>query len=547
MAVGVTPKPKGGKPKRRRAPPPAATPKPQRPAAQGADGRPAPRGTDVWTRVSAAASVVAAVVLAFSLNVIVARHYHRWDMTTGGQFTLSEATLQTLGSLSQPVKLVVLLSKDDPLGVTVDEMLESYSERSPTLEIERIDPDRDQAKLLEAQKRYGVLAGEKGGRVVTDTAIVAVAGDRHHYVHGDDLVRIEDADDFRARPRLEQAITGAIRSVLAREKAKVCFTAGHEEPALDVAVTGFAELKERLAKNNFEVVTVFDKTDERPRSLEGCALLVLAGPRAPVPPEHVQAMRSYIEAGGDALLVVGPVPNPEQTDWIALGVDDVVATAGVKVERDLVFERDPSMRPARGDGEASFPKVETHPATRRLAVEQDRGVAPLVFLAASVRDLGTSLKPEPLLRTSDKAIGVMDFWRRAETRDLRPTPDDHTGPLSLATATERPALPGQRRGARVVVIAAISPVMGGNWREPDHYGTTLFVEGAITWLTEHEAFLDIPDKPLVQSGIRLTEESLSSIFRYVVLVIPAMVLLPGAYVLYRRRRRPAAKEKDALA
>ena len=497
-------------------------------------------GTDKLTQIAAAAGVVAAVVLAFCVNVLVSRHYTRWDLTTGGQFTLSDATKQTLGALSQPIKLVVLLSKDDPLGVTVDEMLEGYASQTSQLEIERIDPDRDQAKLLEVQKKYGVLAGQKGDRVVTDTAIIAIAGERHHYVAGDDLVRVDEGAENRARPRLEHAITGAIRSVLATEKPKICFTSGNDEPSLDTAVTGYAELRERLVKNNFDVVPVFG-VDAEPQAnpLDGCALLVLAGPRAPVQADHLAAMKAFIEKGGDALLVVGPVPNPEQTGWIPLGVDPLTALAGVAVEDDLVFELDPAMKPQRGDGEAFFPAVQPHPINRRLQREEDSGVLPLVFLASSIRDLGTALKPEPLLRTSERSVGVEDFWQRSQSAGMKPGPEDHPGPLAIATATELPPLPGKKRGARVVVLGAISPMMGGNWRQTEHYGTTLFVEGAITWLTEHEAFLDIPDKPLVTSGLKLTEDALSSIFRFVVLLIPLLVLVPGIYVVYSRRRRPA--------
>ncbi|NUO53338.1 MAG: GldG family protein [Polyangiaceae bacterium] len=546
--MGVT----GEKPKKKKPKGAAvAKPKADKPAARASRAASAPDrtekaphapGVDRATRISAAISVIAAVVLGFSLNVLASRHYKRWDLTTGGQFTLSEATVQTLGSLSRPIKLIVLLSKDDPLGVTVDEMLEGYSAQTNMLEIERVDPDRDQAKLLEIQKLYGVLAGQRGDRVVTDTAIIVVAGDRHHYIAGDDLVRMEDAGDVRARPRLEHAITGGIRTVLSNEKPTICFTTGHAEPSLEAGGTGFAELKERLVKNNFEVKAVFEEDGAKPGGpLDGCALLVLAGPRAPVPKEHVDAMKKFIDGGGDALLVVGPVPNVEQTDWIQLGVDDVVATAGVAVNSDLVFEPDPTMRPQRGDGEAFFPAVQAHPATRRLQREQDGGVQAIVFLASSLRDLGGAQKPETLLKTSEKGIGVADFWKRSQESAMKPGPQDHTGALSIATATELPPVAGKKRGSRIVVLGAISPIMGGNWREPDHYGTTLFVEGAIAWLTEHEAFLDIPDKPVVTSGLKLTEDALASIFRFVVVIIPLLVLIPGIVVNYLRRRRPAEK------
>jgi hypothetical protein len=506
--------------------------KPKR--ANGARG-----GTDAATKVSASVSVILAMVLAAVVNVIAARHYTRWDMTRGGQFTLSDATLETLARLDKKVKVIVLLSKDDPLGVTVAEMLESYGARTNQLEIEHVDPDRDPGKLLEVQKKYGVLAGERGGRVVTDSALILVADDRHHYIAGSDLIKMDDVEDVRAKPRLEQAITGGIRAVLARERRRVCFTSGHDEPSLEVAGTGFAELKERLGKNNLDVAPVFGEAEVRRAPLDGCSMVVLAAPRSPVPAEHVEAIKAFVEGGGDALFVVGPVPNVEQTDWVDLGVADVVAIAGVAVERDLVFEIDPARRPNRGDGEAFFPNPEPHPITQRIVKEAEGGVAPLVFLSSSLRDLGQAQKPTPLLRTSDKALGVVDYWRRAQTREVKPGPDDHEGPLTIATATTLPAPEGKTRGARVVVVGSISPLMGGNWRDPAHLGTALFMESVFSWLTDQEAFLDIPEKPAITTGIKLTEESLTSIFRFVVIAIPFVVLMPGLFIVWLRRRRPS--------
>ena len=138
---------------------------------QGAKG-----GTELSTKVGASLGVVAALVLAVLVNILAARHYKRWDFSSGGQFTLSQATLDTLRNLSQPVRLIVLLSKDAPLGVSVEEMLTGYRAETQQLELEYVDPDRDQARLVEIQKKYGLVAGERGGRIVTDAALVAVDG-----------------------------------------------------------------------------------------------------------------------------------------------------------------------------------------------------------------------------------------------------------------------------------------------------------------------------------------------------------------------------------
>jgi hypothetical protein len=61
--------------------------------------------------------------------------------------------------------------------------------------------------------------------------------------------------------------------------------------------------------------------------------------------------------------------------------------------------------------------------------------------------------------------------------------------------------------------------------------------------------LDIPRKPSVMTGLRVSEESVAEIFRYVVVYMPLAAALLGAAVFLRRRgtERRGAAEADANA
>lgn len=501
-------------------------------------------GTDFGTKVSATIALVAAVGLAVVVNVYAARHYTRWDFTKGGEFTLSAGTVETLRTEDRPVQVIVLLSKDLPLGASLAEMLDSYRQHSDKLEVEFVDPDRDQTRLLEVQRKYGLLSAENGGRTMTDAAVVVVRGDRHRYILHPELIQVDEADDMRVRPRLEYALTSALRELRADKKTTLCFTTGHGELTLEAGgVEGMAELRERLHKSNYEVVTVFEPTADGAKDpLAQCELLVVAAPRAPVPPEHVEAMKRFVLAGGNALVVVWPVPNAERSGWVTLGLDDLIALAGVRVESDLVIEADPSMRASKGDGTVFFTKTTAHPVTQSLLSAETAGIGASLAFASSIQELAGPLKPEKLLTTSPKSFGVMNYWAREEAdRDLKPGPDDHEGPLTVAVATTRPPAPGQSKGARMVVVSAANPLWGASWSAPELQGTGLFTEGAISWLATREQFLDIPDKPLKTTGIKLTEDALTAIFRWVVVLIPLAVTVLGVGVFLLRRRRPASK------
>src|SRR5262249_9735636 len=159
---------------------------------------------------SASLQIALAMVLATLLNVLVARHYRRWDVTRGGLYTLSEATLATLHDLPEPVRIYVLLPGREPLTRSVQHLLDGYLAETGRLEVELVDPDRRQADFLALVQRFGLEAEKGEGGMVATAAAVVVRGDRREIIRQQELVEVDDDDDLRRRPRLEQAFTGAL-------------------------------------------------------------------------------------------------------------------------------------------------------------------------------------------------------------------------------------------------------------------------------------------------------------------------------------------------
>jgi len=542
-----------------------------------APDRRAPGGTTVATKVSVSAGIIAAMVLAVLVNVLAARHYRRWDWTRGGLYTLSDATVQTLGALEEPVKVYVLLGADDPLTLSVRHLLDAYRAETTRLEVEYTDPDRRPAEFLALQQRYGIAAGKtEDGRIATDASIIVARGDRPHFLTSHDLVAVEDEEDMRARPRLEHALTGAIRSVLSTEQPRACFTGGHGERSIDVGGSGgLAALKDRLVKDNFEVVQLgrgeggeagdeheHDPDHERAAQpaapgkmpteaeLAACRVLIVAAPSEPLPAEEVARYRRYLEQGGNVLVVTGPVPDADDQRYLRLGLDALLAAAGVKLQEDFVFEIDPRYRSTQGFGETFLPIVRPHPITEGLIKEADQGLGPVLTVASSLALTGSgSAAPVPILVTSDQAFGMVDFFGWAKNPGPPSASEaDHRGPLTIAVAAELPKPAGSTApyGPRAVVLASPGVLLGANWQSPELRGTAVLLESALSWLSARPAMLDIPDKPAFTAGMRVSEASLASIFRYVVLFMPlAAALLGAAVYLQRRAPKGARRAEDA--
>jgi hypothetical protein len=281
-----------------------------------------PSGTSAGTKFGAIMGLVAAMVLAMLVNVLAARHYKRWDFTQGGLYTLSRATIETLHNLGEPIRIDVLVPASDPLSLSLRHLLTAYGAETTRLNVHFTDPDRHAAEFLAVQRKYDERVID--GRVVSDAAIVISRGDRAFFVTPRDLVEVEDAEDARARPKLEQALTVGIRSVVSTEKTQICFTSGHGEKSIEQGATGLAALRDRLRLNGHEVVTVSAKaspTDNPTRtSYSGCRVVVVAGPDDKLSAEDGQKLAAFVDQGGNVFVAAGPVPDDKSEHYEDLGL-----------------------------------------------------------------------------------------------------------------------------------------------------------------------------------------------------------------------------------
>lgn len=518
-----------------------------------AEGEKAPAGDGTTAaKVSTSVGIIAAMVLAVVANVYVARHYKRWDVSSGGLYTLSDPTLQTLRSLEEPIQVYVMLPAGDPLTTSVVHLLEAYKAESSRIEVKKTDPDRYPAEFLAIQQKYGVAVGKtEDGRILTDAAIIVARGDKPYFLTANDLVAVEDAEDVRVRPRLEEALTTAIRGVTTGKKPRVCFATGHGEKSLDAGGdAGVAALKDRLGKNNYEAAELAPARAGEKEELPACDLLVVAGPTEPVPAEDVARYVGFVKAGGSALVAVSPVPDTEGGKYVDLRLGELFAALGLRMESDFVFELDPKRRDPNGFGETFLPEVKAHAITDGLIKAADRGVGVTLTVASSLSKLPGEASASPLLVTSDQSFGMVDFfaWAKNPTQPAAKD-EDRKGPLTIAWAVElpKPAGSSAARGGRAVAIGSSGPLVSSNWQSEDLRGTAVFVENAVSWLVSRPALVSVPKKPAATAGLRVSEQDVKRLGLYTMLCMPLASMLFGVAVFLRRRGGERRGKKGAPA
>jgi hypothetical protein len=502
----------------------------------------APRRLD-GAQLSAVIGLVAAAFIAVVVNVVGARHYWRWDWTRDKLYTLSPATEITLHDLPDTVEVWVLLGSNDPLILSVKQLLVSYAAETPKLDVHYVDPDKDAILLLDVRRRFKIEATRaEDGRVVTDASIVFARGDRHWFLGPADLVEVSEADDARAKPKEEQAFTGAIRNVVSGERTRLCFTQGNDEMSLgDPGPQGMGVLKDLLEKDNYEAKAVDPNDGSELEPFKGCAVAVIAGPRTPFAKEAALRLKAYLLAGGNLLATISPIGATTDTGLVPAGLDDALAPFGIALDDDVVIESDASKMIPEQLG-AFIATARTHAVTQSLVKSTEGTHDPprvLVMRPRSMHHAAAGASATDLLTTTPQAFGVTNVTGAARWPFEGPekTSHDVPGPLVVAMASERPKTePSLAHGPRAVVIGTASVLQPINWSEGiSDRGAAFVVENAISWIASRPAILDVPEKGKVASVLHLTDESRAEVWRYVLLYMPVSTALLGLAVGLRRR------------
>jgi hypothetical protein len=494
------------------------------------------------------AGVVAAIVLAVVANVLAARHFRRWDWTAGRRWSLGPATLETLREVEDtgaPLEVWAIAGPGDPLETSLRPILTAYAAACTRLDLRWIDPDRDTVQRVDLERRFHLEAGRtEDGRVATDAVVIVARGDRHWFLTPPDLY--EQADDVRVKPREERALTQAIRGVLGGQKARLCFTAGHGELSLEPTRDereSLGEVRSLLEKNNYDLVAVDTTAPDAHEPFKDCGAVVIAGPRVPFAPEEANRLRTWLLDGGSLLAAVGPIEADTPTGMTGAGLDAALAPFGISLDDDLVHDVDPAAAIPDTHGEGFFVSARPHDVTAGLvpAAGEPRPPRAAVFFTRSLGRASAPDAPAPteLLVTGEPAYARRSIAGAAAWTDApSPQAGDARGPLVVAMASERPGprAPGAAHGPRVVVAGSRFVLSEDNWRQPRVlHGTAYFVDSALSWLTSRPSVVDVPDRAEVAAGVRVSEEGLAEVRRYVLLLMPLAVALMGVAVWAWRR------------
>jgi hypothetical protein len=444
-----------------------------------------------------AAGVIGVLLVLAHLTV---RHPARFDLTESGRYSLSDATVTMLKRLDRPVHVVFF---HDPMMRETVELYELMARETSKLTLERYDP-----MLNPAQARlHGVqFAG---------TAVMESEGRRVQVSSGKEV----------------DIANGILRVSLAATQ-RVCFVDGHGEPdpfsleshdhlegaaghshGLGVQYVlherhGMAKARHALETLNYRVEKVSLLSGRE--VLGGCALVVVAGPKVPLLPAEVTALRDWLAGGGSAFLMLDP--------FVGTGLEPVLREYGIAADDTIVID-DASHFWA----DVSAPAVSDynrHQVTRDLPLTFFPGARSL----SPTRERAPGTSVVPLVNSSKQS------WGQRERVRLDATAAGERSPRTLMVLAAR--RPVAAKPSRIAVVGdsdfatnSFFHIMGNG---------TLFVN-TVNYLTARESLIGITPRSHDLPRVNLTNRQMKGTFLLVVLFAPAVLTLVGTAVWWKQR------------
>jgi len=479
-------------------------------------------------RARVAVELLLVLAIFAGVNWLAARHYRRGDWTRGQTFTLSEKTIAVVGALDRPVEVIVFMlpSGEDAsdLYQDVHELLERARRYSDKLRVTYVDVDREPERAKTVGKKYGV-----SGDDLVNGVIIVDAGAQSKFITRDELAEYDWAREDEGRaPRIkawkgEQALASALVAVTEDKARVVCFTQGHDEPAIDSYAQGeYGDFAQELKRDHYEVRAI-DLSTAGAVPAE-CDVTVVAGPLQPFAARETAALEAVLERGGRLLVMLGPSFDPQVTRFQSIGLEPLLERWGASLRDDVVVDT-PRLRGnvvafAVSEGYADHP-ISGHLMHHRTLWSDAREVraAPKPGLAA-----------RELVHTTDAGWGETDlalFRAQAELKYDAAT--DVKGPIPLAVAAER--TDGTGKGARLVVLG--SSELAAN-RQVLGYNRDLLLS-SVAWLVKAEPKIAVGPRAPEHLRLELDDAQLRRVFWLCFVLVPFGALLLGGGVFWLRR------------
>ncbi len=472
---------------------------------------PADGGRVLRSGAYSSAILAAAVALVVLVNLVVQAvpaRYTEFDLSEAGLYTLGESSAEITRGLTQDVT-IYYVAETGSEDTIITRLLDQYAARSSHLRWELKDP----AIYPTFAAGYGAEDLSAGSLIIdsgTDS-VVLDAADLYEYNYSS----YAETGSYSVKFAGESRITSAIYRLTGGETSRAYYTTNHGETPLSDSLQSALELQ------NIETEGLNLLSSTIP---EDCALLIVNCPAgdfsgAEGVVDELGALRSYLAGGGRLLLLTDAYYSTPNLDAVA-------ADFGLSRVEGLVVEGDAN-HSIYGYSYYLLPDY-AQTAESSALDGLDESAYVLLQMAQGIRISETDgIVAEPLLVTSAAAYSKTAGYGMTTTEKEA---GDIDGPLDLAVYARDEA-----GGAELIWIGCSN--MDNEAVYASVPGNRDFLVGCAASLTGQSGDLLIESKALEADQLVIPGGTTRALGLCFILLLPAALLVIGAVVTIRRRRR----------
>ena len=430
------------------------------------------------------------------------------DLTESQSNSLSEETIRTLHTLSEPIEIRAWFGPESTAWDGAKALLDKYeAESRGMMTYEKLDPDANP-----------VLAKEDG--ISRDGTLVLSLGEQTQLV---------------TNPA-ESEITTAILKLLNPGEHLVYFLAGHGEATIDGAEnTDISTLVGTLRNKNYTVDTL-NLTQEK-KVPAAASVVIIAGPKSPLLDFELTAIQDYLKEGGALIVLQNPYavtqmdPNADilaaylKKDWGITLRNDIIIDLVNRYILNPFASTYPSGSPITERIPGNMISVFPTAMSLEIAMPEGQAWTPVAFVQIE------AAKDQAWGETDLTSVGLISFLSEAKTASFDKE-KDNLSPLNVGVSAENPT-----NSSRVVVFGDEDFAENQIINQGAGANSDLIVN-AVDWATQQENLISLTPKDSTYRFISLPQDAwvLNAI------VLTSACLLPGSFLLlygivwYNRRK-----------
>jgi gliding-associated putative ABC transporter substrate-binding component GldG len=494
----------------------------------------------IWTRVFIVLGIVVAI------NLIVSKVFFRLDFTADKRYTLSEATKDILGNMSEVVTITAYFSEDLPSQLLssrkdfIDQLVEYENRSQGNVVYEFVNPNENEETEQKAQQAgiqpviISVQERDQMKQLRAYMGAVVSLGDKKEVI-----------PVIQPGASLEYLLTTAIKKLTVEEKPFIGFVQGHGEPSLRASMQVHRELSilyqvEPYTLSNTEEITLKYKS------------LAIIGLKDSISDLQLQKLDNFLKEGGRIYVSYSAADGDLSKNFINVkqpnNFDKWLMDKGIEISKELVTDINCAQVMAQQRMGAFTMQVPVqlpilpivsqfgeHPITSGLESVMLPFASPII-----VKDsVQSGFKATPIVYTSDKSgtaslpmsIDINKQWQEADFMKSK---------QALAVALEGSVAGG--KPSKIVVVSCNDFAVNGeeNPQQLQADNANLAIN-AIDWLIDDTGLIELRTKGVSSRPIQKIEDGKRELLKYGNLFAPILLILIYAFI----RKQQYARKKQA--